>query len=806
MSSGIDTQRPGRWPRVPPLALRALAFGVLYLFVAHASAALPFRPFPIAAFWPPAGLFVAALLSSRTRHWPAFTLAGAGANVAFALLQGRTPWVALFFAVRNVLEALAGAFLVRRFVAERPRMETVREVLGLAFLSAFASTLPCALAGTGVVALAFGVRSFQDTWLLWWIRDAVSILTVAPVVLAWTNGERGRPWPARRWIEATCLVACLVSSAWAAFGWRAHAEMGPLSRQYLLVPVLLWAALRFGTGGASGSMLVISFVAVASTSWRLGETSFQTIAPERLALHLEMSLAVVAASTLLLAAVVRERIRAERELRLTRFAVDRASDPILIFDATGAIRYANEATFRLLAREPHEVIGRRSWDLEPDHSPERWSARWEQAKRTGSYLMETVATRPGGQRVPIEVSGNYLAFQGQEYLVVSVRNLADSKRAEEALRLASVGTLAAGVAHEINNPLAFVTGNMTFVRDMLERLRTGGSGAAAPADLDEALTAIDEAQVGSSRMAEIVRSLNAFSRRDDAHRAPLDVREPLQIAVQLAQNEIRHRALLVMDLGEVPPVLANAGRLQQVFLNLLVNAAQAMPEGRVDRNRVRVSSRAEPGRAVVEISDTGCGMSPQVRDRIFEPFFTTRPVGSGTGLGLSICHGIVSGLGGEIQIESEPGAGTLVRVLLPATDAKPLEDSASRSARLDAARRRILVVDDEPLVASTVQRLLSGHEVTACTDPRQALARVQAGERWDAVLCDLMMPSMTGWEFQARLQQTAPTLASRLAFITGGAFTQSAAEFLERSRQPCLEKPFDRDELCELVSRVIGRA
>ncbi len=784
-----------------------LAFGALYLATAHAGAAVTFRPFPLPAFWPPAGLFVAVLLSSRTREWPVLALAGATANVLFSSLQARTPWVALVLAARNTVEALAGAYLVRRFVARRPKMGTVREVVGLASLSALAATLFSAAAGTALIAAVHGVRSVWDTWALWWIGDAVGILTVAPIFLAWANGEKGPSWSARRWLEAACLLACLLSSAWVVFAWKPPSGIGPLSHQYLLFPVLVWAALRFGTSGASGSMLVLSFIAFASAARQLGEMSPSSIPPERLALHLEAFLAVVTASTLLLAAVVQERAHAGRDLRLTQLAVDRAADPILFFDPSGAIRYANDATFRLLGLESRDVIGRQLCEVDLSSSAEQWSARWEEVKQRGSILVETtVKAREGGQ-VTLEASANYLAFRGQEYLVVSLRDLADRRRAEEALRLTGMGTLAAGVAHEINNPLSFVMGNLTFVRELLGKLRPGKADAAGPAEINEAIVAIDEALEGSSRVREIVRDLKAFSRADGARRQPLDVREPLQRAIQVAQNQIRHRARLVTELGQVPPVLADPGRLQQVFFNLLVNAAQAIPEGRVDQNRIRVSTRAVHGRAVVEIADTGCGMSPQVKSRIFDPFFTTKPVGTGTGLGLSTCHGIVTGLGGEIQVESDEGAGTLVRVLLPATgSAWPEGLAPPLPVRLDAARRRILVVDDEPMVASAVQRLLSGHEVSGVTDPRHALARIQAGERWDAILCDLMMPSMSGMEFQARLQQTAPSLAARLVFMTGGAFTSRAAEFLERSRQPYLEKPFDRDRLREILARALARS
>ena len=225
-------------------------------------------------------------------------------------------------------------------------------------------------------------------------------------------------------------------------------------------------------------------------------------------------------------------------------------------------------------------------------------------------------------------------------------------------RMASVGTLAAGVAHEINNPLAFILANVEFA---LAELRGRGGRAT------EVLRALGEARDGGLRVREIVRDLKAFSRAGRGGQRAVDLRRVLQSALGLAQNEIRHRARLEVDVGDIPPVMGSEHRLGQVFLNLLINAAQAIPEGRAAENVVRaITATAPDGRALVEISDTGTGIPPDVLPRIFDPFFTTKPVGVGTGLGLSICHGIVSGLGGEIHVESTLGRGTTFRVLLAA--------------------------------------------------------------------------------------------------------------------------------------------
>jgi CheY-like chemotaxis protein len=220
---------------------------------------------------------------------------------------------------------------------------------------------------------------------------------------------------------------------------------------------------------------------------------------------------------------------------------------------------------------------------------------------------------------------------------------------------------------------------------------------------------------------------------------------------------------------------------------------------------VRVATRTAPdGWAVVEVTDTGSGIAPEARARIFEPFFTTKPLGQGTGLGLSVCHGIVSGLGGRIEVESEPGRGSTFRVLLPPAAAGAAPPAAPPRPRPDGARARLLVVDDEQLIGSTIRRLLSAHEVVALTDPREALARLTDGEHFDLVLCDLMMPQLSGMELYDAVAAARPEVARRMVFMTGGAFTERARQFLERTGHPQLAKPFAPQDLRDQVRGWLG--
>jgi PAS domain S-box-containing protein len=410
-----------------------------------------------------------------------------------------------------------------------------------------------------------------------------------------------------------------------------------------------------------------------------------------------------------------------------------------------------------------------------------------------------------------EVSGVLVEIAGAPTIVFSGRDVTERKRMRAKLlvsdRMASLGTLAAGIAHEINNPLAYVAGNLEAMAETVEAASASPS-AAVCVDLS---TAIAEARDGAERVRKIVHGLRSFSRCEEEKRVPLALPGVLETAIRLTGNEARHRAQLVREFGPVPLVVGDDGRLTQVFINLLVNAAHAIPEGHSDDNRITVRTRRDDqGRAVVEIEDTGAGMPPEVQARVFDPFFTTKGVGVGTGLGLSICHGIISGLGGQIAIESAPVRGTVVRVVLPAAIgviepvvAAPAPVSAVPALIHEHRRQRVMLVDDEPQVARTIERLLHrDYDITVALCGREAIEHIVAGTRFDAIVSDVMMPNMTGIELIEELRRVAPDQAERLIFLSGGAFTAQAREQLDQIGVPQLEKPITAKELRACVMRV----
>ena len=516
----------------------------------------------------------------------------------------------------------------------------------------------------------------------------------------------------------------------------------------------------------------------------------------------------------------RQRERAlERSEARFRTLIESAPDAIAVYPPDDRrLLYANSAFASLLGYDvPQEMLGT-GMDvfIHPDdrHILERRWARLAEARGALAPQEYRMMRRDGGV-VHAEIVSMIIEYDGKPNVIVFGRDLTERKQMQARLlladRMVSVGTLAAGVAHEINNPLAYVMTNLDVLATrklpaLAEQLRDlGGEPAAIGEELAQAVAMLDMAREGSARMRDIVRDLRTFTggaRQEE--RTPVDVRRVLDAAINLAWNEIRHRTRLEKDYGPVPLVLASEARLAQVFLNILVNAAQALQVGDAAKNVIHVRTRAVPGeRVAVEVTDTGPGVPAELLDRIFDPFFTTKPVGVGTGLGLWICQGIVTALGGHVAVESPPGGGATFRVVLPAAPTDTLTSTLTtppEAAALPARRLRLLVVDDEIAIGRTLAIALSDElEVATATSGRHALELMTGGGPFDVVLCDLMMPDVSGMDLYEQVVERYPALATRFVFVTGGAFTDRARAFVEQVGLPVLEKPFTLSELSAVV-------
>jgi signal transduction histidine kinase/ActR/RegA family two-component response regulator len=413
-----------------------------------------------------------------------------------------------------------------------------------------------------------------------------------------------------------------------------------------------------------------------------------------------------------------------------------------------------------------------------------------------SVCVEMTYRVTGDARRLQELSEN-LARQVDERTRELIQTRDNLARAE---RLAALGRLSASIGHEINNPLSYVLGNLNYICEELNDEQSERQDALI-------LSALEDAIGGAERIRRIVAELRAFgsSSERDARR-PLDVNQLLEEALKVARGETRHRVRLERRYEPVPKVMADPTRLTQVCVNLIVNAAQAIPEDRAGGERAILTLRTRPladDRLAIEITDTGVGIREEARERLFEPFFTTKARAGGTGLGLFVSLGIVTSLGGTIEVESQVGEGTTVRVTLPAWQGVvPEQDPVMSSSIRTFKNRRLLVVDDDVLVARTLARQLSGHHVEVVSSGQAALDRLSAGRTdFDLVLCDLMMPDMTGMEVYEAVEETCPELAERFVFISGGGVTERSRKFLEEHADRVLPKPIDNRQLRELLVR-----
>jgi len=379
------------------------------------------------------------------------------------------------------------------------------------------------------------------------------------------------------------------------------------------------------------------------------------------------------------------------------------------------------------------------------------------------------------------------------------------RQAQEHLaeRMAAVSTLGAGVAHELNNPLAFVRNNTEFLRDQLKRWKQSGE---AP-EIEELLAAVDETMVGVDRATRIVGDLKELSPLERTRLVPVDLAHAVGSSLAMTRRVTEHRAELRVRLRHGLVVNADAARLGQVLINLVQNAVKAFGDRPRSENEVQVRVFPLNSRWVaIDVDDNGPGVDPELQHRIFDAFFTTGSVGSGTGLGLSISHRLVEDMGGTISVQSEPGHGTRFRIRLPRCAGPASKPGAAPRPpeRSWEVKVQLLLIDDEELLARAIQRgLRSRYDVQVATSGEEGIALALGGS-FDVVLCDLMLPDVDGMGIRARLLAERPELAERMLFMTGGAFTKEAEEFLQAMGPRVIRKPFSMPDLLARLESVLA--
>jgi signal transduction histidine kinase len=396
-------------------------------------------------------------------------------------------------------------------------------------------------------------------------------------------------------------------------------------------------------------------------------------------------------------------------------------------------------------------------------------------------------------------------------------------------RMASMGVLAAGVAHEINNPLMYMLYNLESlskdlprVAEVIGKLREAlrelvGSETLAeiagenaklvdPIALDGLTAHADYSVEGARRISMITKGLNSFSRADRKSLSRVDLNHAAERAVEMTANEVKCRAVMRKDLGPLPEIMASDVELSQVFVNLIINAAHAIDEGAAQDNRIAIRTWSDADHVLAEVTDTGCGIPGEHLDDIFEPFFTTKGPERGTGLGLAVTHRIVSNFGGDIYVESTVGKGTRFLIRFPIQRNEATQSPAIATEAL-GIHGRILVVDDEEHIREVLVSMLGReHDIVAVGSGQEAREILEADARFDLILCDLMMPNVSGIDLHEWIADRQPSLAKQLVFMSGGVFTPRTDAYLRRVDNVLMEKPFNRAHLTTLVGEKLVAA
>jgi PAS domain S-box-containing protein len=494
----------------------------------------------------------------------------------------------------------------------------------------------------------------------------------------------------------------------------------------------------------------------------------------------------------------------QRSYRSFRQVMDSAPDGIGVVREEKLI-YANQALAACFGHEStDDLVGASPWSLlaREERAPaEAWLREVLESKHAAPPR-EYRGVRVDGAVVSLEVAASFVEnFDGLPALVVFVRDSTEKRRAMAQViladRLVATGMLASSAALELNNPLAYVASNLTFLAEEIQKFENE-LGKERVVEMNKA---VGEAKGGIDRIRSLVRDLRSLSTTEEETRIRVDVRAALESAMSISMSEVRSRAHLTKDFAVAPRVVANEGRLIQLFVALLTNAAQAMEQKDLDTNEIRVSLRADGLNVVVTIADNGRGLTEEELSKVFDPLYLSR-TSAPAGVSLSVAKTIAQSVGGELTVESAPQRGTTAKVTLPGAEVRAAsrEMMAARAASLPPGQARVLLVDDEPLISASLRRLLMRDcEVVVANGGAPALATLAKDEAFDVIFCDLMMPDVTGMDVYAELRKDRPELADRVVFLTGAGFTPRIQEFLNRVPNARMDKPVDVQKIRAIV-------
>jgi PAS domain S-box-containing protein len=775
--------------------------GLRYVTVGHS----------VSLVWPPAGLAFAALVLLGHRVWPGVALGAFLANAATPVPLAAAAGIAL----GNTAEALLAALLLRRVAGPRPQLEDPRHIRTLILLAAPAGAVVAALMGVAALRLTgtFDGGAALQALPTWWAGDMLGLLVVAPVCFSWATRPRTRD--ARGVLEVVALV----------IGTAAAAEIGLLQEltprfleeleyTYLLFPFVVWAAIRFGPRGASLVTLVVAAIAV----WRTarGGGPFLTDSTGGTLFAVACYILVLAVTGLLVASAVWwERDRGTRALQRSeerlRLALDAARMGIWYW-SVGSNTLVWDHNLRVLyGLRPGEAVRDYEQFLSRVHPDDRQfvAQSVERALREGGSLdYEFRILLPDGRVRWIADQGR-VSRDGEGrpiYLTGVCMDVTDRRMGEERLRLShrmeSVGRLAGGVAHETNNQMSVVLGAASFILDRH--------------DIPEAVRAdVEHIRKAAERTSTVTAQLLAFSRRQILRPVVLDLHELVKGWDTVLRRVMGEDCTVLLRPGEVAtPIRADPGQLEQVLLNLALNARDAMPTGGTlvvevfatvlseEYIRRRPDVAVRPGRyAVLAVSDTGHGMDSGTLSHVFEPFFTTKGIGHGTGLGLSTVYGIVKQSDGYVWAYSEPGRGSTFKVYLPLSEQEVVSPDAAASPPPRVGRGElVLLVEDDESVRRMTRRALedAGYRVLEAENGHAALEQLSSnGRQVSLVLTDVVMPGMGGRALAERLGQLRPDLP--VLFTSGYTDGEIVRRGLLEPGAAFVQKPFTPEAIARIV-------
>ncbi len=500
----------------------------------------------------------------------------------------------------------------------------------------------------------------------------------------------------------------------------------------------------------------------------------------------------------------------------SRLLLTRATDGIVVLDGTHQVLFANPAAGALLAVEHEGLLGEPfAYPVPEESRPIVYQVRPDDGSPMQLTATAIVSVWDGREATILQIQPTVRASVPPS----SLPPVSSPPVSEDRLR--AVGRLAAGLAHEVNNPLTFVLANLESLRESHQAIRRfvrqlrvelSTQEAITPSSFEQIATEVNLQEIiddaadmltdcykGMHRIQDIARSLGTFSRADDDHAEMIDLTRVVDDACAMVFNQIRYRARLVKRFEPIPLVPAFPGRIAQALVNLLTNAAEAIEGGAYDKHRIVVSTRADSQQVIIGISDTGVGIGEEHRDRIFTPGFTTKAHQGGMGIGLASSRKVAEEHGGRLDVHHLTEGGTLFELVIPIETGLTVAESRKESqpiSEIPSTRARLLIVDDDAMVLSALRRRLRRrYDVLTVLGGVEALALLSEDSAFDSIICDLMMPRVDGKSFYDAIVAENPALADRIIFMSGGAFTPRLRKFAASVSNPVLQKPVSRDEL-----------